>query len=196
LDEIIPRLPGDLRACVLVAQHMPAGFTAAMAERLDAISALEVREAKEGDSIVEGRALIGKGSRHLVVRAKGTVRLGDEPPVWGVRPAADVLLSSAARVFGRRSVGVVLTGMGKDGAKGLRELRDAGGRTIAQDEESSVVYGMPGAAVEEGGVEVSLPLQEIAGRIVELLEKGGRGERPGGSGESADRQAVSGAGER
>lgn len=196
LDEIISGLPGDLRACVLVAQHMPAGFTAAMAERLDRISALEVREAREGDSIVEGRALIGPGSRHLVVRAKGRVRVADEPPVWGVRPAADVLLRSAAEVFGRKSVGVVLTGMGKDGARGLRELRDAGGRTIAQDEATCVVYGMPKAAVEEGGVEMSLPLQQIAGRIVELLEEGGRAQRPGGSGERANRQAAPGAVER
>jgi two-component system chemotaxis response regulator CheB len=169
LDEIIPSLPPDLPAAVLVVQHMPPGFTAAMAERLDGLSAVDVREASDGERLANGRALVAQGGRHMVATSEGRVHLRDDPPVWGVRPAADLLLTSAARIFGSRCVGVVLTGMGRDGAEGLRAIREAGGRTIAQDEATSVVYGMPAAAVAEGGVEVSVPLPHIADKIVELV---------------------------
>jgi len=169
LEEIIPNLPADLPAGVLIAQHMPSGFTAAMAERLNTLSQVEVREARHSDQITRGTVLIGPGGRHLTVNKNHRVRITDDLPVWGVRPAADLLLRSAAEVFGADSVGVVLTGMGRDGAEGVRAIREAGGRTMAQDEATSVVYGMPKVALEEGSAEISVPLPHIAGRIVDLV---------------------------
>lgn len=169
LDEIIPKLPADLAAGVLVAQHMPGGFTAAMAERLNARSQLQVREAGRGDPITCGLVLISPGGRHLTVSRQHRARISDDEPVWGVRPAADLLLRSAAEVFGADSVGVVLTGMGRDGAEGVRAVREAGGQTMAQDEATSVIYGMPKVALEEGGAEMSVPLPQIAERIVEMV---------------------------
>ncbi len=169
LEEIIPNLPGDLSAGVLVAQHMPSGFTAAMAQRLNTLSQVEVREAGDGDRITRGTVLIGPGGRHLTVSKKRRVRITDDLPVWGVRPAADLLLRSAAEAFGADSVGVVLTGMGRDGADGVRAIREAGGQTMAQDEATSVVYGMPKVALEEGGAQMSVPLPRIANTVVQLL---------------------------
>jgi len=166
LEEIIPRFPADLAAAVLIAQHMPGGFTRAMAERLNALSQVDVREAGEGDEIAQGSVLIGPGGRHLLVARQGRARISDEAPVWGVRPAADVLLDSAAAAFGPACVGVILTGMGRDGARGLRAIREAGGCTMAQDQATSVVWGMPRVALEEGAAETAVPLPEIADRIL------------------------------
>ncbi len=168
LDEIIPRLPGNLPSAVLVAQHMPQGFTAAMARRLDALSAVEVREAADDDLITCGTVLIAPGGRHLVVRKKSRVAVMDGPPLWGVRPAADTLMASAAKAFGPSCIGVILTGMGQDGAEGIAAIHRAGGKTIAQDESTSVVYGMPKAAVATGGVDFSISLPMIASSIARL----------------------------
>ncbi len=169
LEAVIPQLPADLSAAVLVAQHMPPGFTAAMADRLDSLSALRVREAADGDVLAQGEVLIAPGGRHLLVNSRHRVITSDAPAVWGVRPAVDVLMTSAAETYGAACVGVILTGMGQDGAHGATLIRKAGGRTLAQDEDTCVVYGMPKAAVEQGGVDLVVPLPQIAATIAEIV---------------------------
>jgi two-component system chemotaxis response regulator CheB len=165
LSEVIPALPSDFRYAVVVVQHMPAHFTAALAERLDGESRLKVREAVEGDRPFPGEVLIAPGDHHLEFDDRGAVVLTDGPHVNGVRPAADLTMISAARVYGRRVVGVVMTGMGKDGAAGALAIKRADGKTLAQDKETSVIYGMPKAAVDAGAIDDVAPLGEIAGRL-------------------------------
>lgn len=157
---------------VLVVQHMPRGFTRAFANRLDRLSALDVREAEPGDAIEPGVALIAPGGRHLSVIERGdrrVARLDDSDLVNRHRPSVDVLFRSVAVSYGPRAVGVLLTGMGRDGAAGLLEMRRRGARTLAQDEESSVVFGMPREAVVLGAAERILPLGGMAAGILEVL---------------------------
>ncbi len=165
LSELIPALPGDLRLAVIIVQHMPAHFTATLAERLDAQSQLTVREAVTGDRPMPGLALIAPGDRHLELDDRGHVVLTDGGPVHGCRPAADVTMISAAKVYGRRTVGVVMTGMGKDGAAGALAIKKADGKTFAQDQASCVIYGMPKAAVELGAIDEIVPLDELAAHL-------------------------------
>jgi len=165
LGRLVPRLPSDTSHAMVVVQHLPAGFTAALAERLDSISAVRVREAAHGDLVEAGLVLIAPGDRHLEFDDQGRVRLVDGPELHGVRPAADVTMRSAAQVFGRRAIGVVMTGMGRDGAEGLKAIKDAGGATLAQDQPTSVVYGMPRAAAETGAVDRVVPLDDLADAI-------------------------------
>jgi two-component system chemotaxis response regulator CheB len=148
---------------LVIVQHMPAGFTAALAERLDAASKVSVREAQVGDRPLAGGVLIAPGDRHLEFDERGMVMLTDGPQVNGCRPAADVTMMSAAKVYGRRTLGVVMTGMGKDGAAGALAIKNASGKTCAQDQPTSVIYGMPKAAVEAGAVDEVVPLSDIAG---------------------------------
>jgi two-component system chemotaxis response regulator CheB len=169
LQAIIPRLPADLAAAVLVVQHMPVGFTRSLAERLDQRSALPVREAEDGESVVPGSVLIAPAGRHMKVRKRGgqvKVLLDDEPHSALHRPSVDVLMASVARAYGGQAVGVVLTGMGSDGVEGLRAIREAGGRTLAESEESCVIYGMPKAAAEAGVVDRVVTLPRMADEIL------------------------------
>ncbi len=168
LAELIPRLPAGLDAAVLVVQHMPAGFTASLASRLNALSRLPVNEAKSGDRVDHGRVYVAPGGHHMrVIDVDGvpTIALEQTPPIWGVRPSADPWFRSAATRFGASLVGVVLTGMGRDGAEGLRAIRDRGGYAIVQDRATSIVYGMPQAALATAGADRTLPLSDIAGEV-------------------------------
>ena len=174
LAEVIPALPRTLDAAVFVVQHMPSGFTNSLAHRLDAMSALHVAEASEGEPVVHGRVYLAPGGRHMRVArdAGGVLRiaLDSSAPVWGVRPAADLLFHSVAALFGANAVGVVLTGMGRDGAAGLRAMRRDGARSIVQDRDSSVIYGMPQAALLHAGADRVAPLSDVGAAIIALLD--------------------------
>jgi two-component system chemotaxis response regulator CheB len=175
LAAVIPELPRDLSAAVLIVQHMPAGFTKSLARRLDAVSRLTVAEACHGDVVVNGRAYVAPGGCHMRVDlVDGVPKIViDEaaPPVWGVRPAADPLFRSLAAAFGPACVGVVLTGMGRDGAEGLQAIREAGGAAIVQDRETSIVYGMPNAALRVAGADRVVPLAEVAPAVTHLVAR-------------------------
>jgi two-component system chemotaxis response regulator CheB len=173
LSAILPRLPRALPAAVLVVQHMPAGFTKSLAQRLDTMSQLMIDEAEDGELVVHGRVYVAPGGQHMSVRETSSgprIALDTSPPLWGVRPAADILFRSAAEVFGASTLAVVLTGMGRDGADGTRAIRTAGGRAVAQDRETSTIFSMPQAAIALGGAEEVLPLTTISSRIVDLVD--------------------------
>jgi two-component system chemotaxis response regulator CheB len=164
LSYLLPQLPRDFQAAILIVQHMPVGFTQMFAERLHAISEIEVKEARDGDLVLPGRALIAPGNRHLKIKRLplGTIAvLSDAPVVNGHRPSADVLFHAAATEYGAAATGLIMTGMGADGARGMGEISAAGGLTVAQDEASCVVFGMPKAAIELNAVSRVLPLEEI-----------------------------------
>ena len=168
LSELVPQLPADLGAAVFIVQHMPPLFTTALAKRLSDMSELQVAEAEPGEVVREGVAYIAPGGWHLDLERTidgVRIRLTDGPPVWGVRPAADVLFPAVARTFGPASVAVVLTGMGRDGAEGMRAIHEVGGSTIAQDEATSVIASMPRAAADFA--DAVLPLERIPQEIVE-----------------------------
>ena len=167
LKDCLCRFPADTPGIVIV-QHMPPVFTQSFAQSLQKLCPFEVREALDGDKIIPGRALIAPGNYHMEIRREGGyyhVKLHQEPLMHGVRPAADYLFKSVAVHAGKNATGVILTGMGKDGAEGLLAMKNSGAHTIAQDEATCVVYGMPKVAVEMGAVKQSLPLQQIPDAI-------------------------------
>lgn len=168
IETVLTAFPADAPGTVIV-QHMPEHFTAAFANRLDKICQMDIREACDGDPVVPGVALIAPGNKHMLLEISGAryfVRLKDGPPVHYQRPSVDVLFYSVARSAGKNAVGAILTGMGADGAKGLLEMRRQGAHTIAQNEDTCVVFGMPRAAIELGAVDEICPLQDIAGAIL------------------------------
>jgi two-component system chemotaxis response regulator CheB len=173
VEQVLSELPLAADFRVLIVQHMPNGFTGRFAERLDNRSAYDVREASHGDRIGGGEALVARGGEHMVVSnyASGRLRvkLNEDEPVNSVRPAVDVTMESAAETIDGPMTAVILTGMGADGADGIRAVKAAGGRTIAQDEETSAVYGMPQRAVETGMVDEVLPLSEITDGILDTI---------------------------
>ncbi|HUS63485.1 MAG TPA: chemotaxis response regulator protein-glutamate methylesterase [Kofleriaceae bacterium] len=168
LSRLIPALPATTRFSTVIVQHMPASFTAQLADRLNSLSAVSVREARDGDVPAAGTVFVAPGDRHLEVSDGGVLRLTDGAPVNGCRPAADVTMASAARVFGRRAIGLVMTGMGRDGAAGLTAIKQADGITLAQDRDSCVIFGMPKAAIDAGVVDEVLALDDIAARLSSL----------------------------
>jgi two-component system chemotaxis response regulator CheB len=167
LRDVLEKLPAASPAIVIV-QHMPEKFTNAFARRLNAICAIEVKEAVDGDVVQAGRALIAPGNQHMVLRRTGsryTVNIIDGPHVSRHRPSVDVLFRSASQVAGRNAMGVIMTGMGDDGARGLLEMRQAGSHTVAQNEDTSVVFGMPREAIQRGAAVRTVALGRIAGEI-------------------------------
>lgn len=170
LRVVLEGLPADAPA-VVITQHLPATFSTAFAERLDRHSAMAVREAGDGEAVLPGHAYLPPGGKHLrVIRdgARWRCRIDDGPPVNRHKPAVDVLFQSVAQSAGANAIGVILTGMGDDGARGLLQLRQAGAPTLVQDEATSVVWGMPGAAFKLGAAEEQLPLEKIAERLLAL----------------------------
>jgi two-component system chemotaxis response regulator CheB len=174
---LLPRLPDGLPP-IAVVQHIPPNFSRIMAERLNELCAFEVREACEGDELRRGLCLVAPGDYHLVLVPLGLgyrLRLTQSPPVHHCRPAVDVLFRSAVEAAGAQAVAVLLTGMGVDGARGMQELRRAGARTLVQDEETSVVFGMPRAAIKLGAADVVVPLQEMPRAVLQALAEPVRG---------------------
>lgn len=171
LKQVLTRFPRTIPG-ILVVQHMPPNFTTAFAERLNGICEIGVKEAEDGDSVLQGRALIAPGNYHMLLKRSGAryyVAVKTGPMVCHQRPSVDVLFNSSAEYAGANAIGVILTGMGADGATGLLKMREAGARTVAQDEESCVVYGMPKEAVKAGAVEKIMPLDRIAQEVINLL---------------------------
>lgn len=177
LRQVLTALPGSLPAGIVIVQHMPAGFTGPLARRLDELAALEVREAAAGDILRPGLALLAPAGRQMLLERHGgavQVHLAAEAGITTLfKPSVDALFLTVAREYGPRSLGVILTGMGNDGLRGLRAIKEQGGTVIAQDEATSVVYGMPRAAVEAGLADLVLPLEDIAPAIVALVTGAG-----------------------
>jgi two-component system, chemotaxis family, protein-glutamate methylesterase/glutaminase len=169
LQYVFSQLPADFPGTIVVVQHMPEGFTEMFARRLDEICSIRVKEAQSGDLLLAGRALIAPGNRHLKVKrlpAEHVAVLSDEPKMNGHRPSADALFQSVAQEFADKSIAVLMTGMGDDGARGLGMIKVAGGLTIAQSENSCVVYGMPKAAIERGFAVRVVPLDALANTLL------------------------------
>ncbi len=168
---LLRSMPEDMPGIAIV-QHMPEGFTRSFSNSLDQISSLNVKEAENGDKLYRGRVLIAPGNKHMLIKRVGReyfVEIKEGPLVNRHRPSVDVLFRSAARYAGSNAIGVILTGMGNDGARGMKEMHDAGAHTIAQDEQSCVVYGMPKEAVKEGGVDDVVSLDKITQHLVGLI---------------------------
>lgn len=169
LQIICSALPANMSCGLIIVQHMPPAFTGALAERLNSISMLEILEAKKGDTIENGRALIAPGSHHLALKQHfGDIRveLSEKPYDYLYRPSINIAMWSAAEVYGSNTLGVILTGMGCDGLDGIKKIKEKGGRSIAQDEVTSIIYGMPKAVVEAGLADTVLPLSRIAEEII------------------------------
>jgi two-component system chemotaxis response regulator CheB len=165
VEEVLVHLPENTPA-VLVVQHMPVGFTKLFAERLNKLCSFKVKEAEEGDVIEQGLALIAPAGQHMIVSANGTVKLDNGPTQHGVRPAVDPMMKTAAKVYQNQVIGVILTGMGRDGSCGMQAIKENGGKTIAQNQKTCTVYGMPKTAIEEGNVDKILPLTKIPKQII------------------------------
>ncbi len=172
LMQVFTNIPPNFPSSILVVQHMPEGFTKAFAERLDSMSNLKVKEAEDMDPVLPGCAFVAPGNMHISIEEKNSkrvVRVFQGEKVSGHRPSIDVLFESMAATTGKNTVAVIMTGMGRDGADGITKIKQAGGKTIAQNEETSIVYGMNRVAVEKGGIDDVVPLSEIPKKIVEYI---------------------------
>ena len=177
MEQVVPKLPGDLKVPVVIVQHMPAGFTASLAQRLDMQSHLRVCEAKEGDVLEPGVVYIAPGNFHMEIVQKNingrnveVVALNQAPREQGVRPCANILFKSLVPIYRHNILAVVLTGMGADGADGAEEIKKAGGKVITEDEKSCVVYGMPKAVVQRGLSDSAVVLEKVSSEIVLMLK--------------------------
>ena len=175
LHQVIPSLPDTIEAAILIVQHMPPGFTKSLAERLDSISNIQVKEAENNELIVPGCAYVAPGDYHLTVKPNVSankqlfIALNQLPPYGGHRPSVDVMFNSVVDNFWGKTLGVVMTGMGRDGAEGIERIKDKGGLTIAEHQSSCIVYGMPRAAVETGKIDSIVPLNNISNEILRLI---------------------------
>ncbi len=169
IQGMLSQLPAEFPAPILMVQHIATGFVEGLAAWLNTVCSLRVKIAEDGEPLAERTVYIAPDDRHLGVSAKSTILLSNAPPIGGFRPSATFLFESVAQAGGRAVVAIVLTGMGRDGADGLRAIRHRGGKIIAQDESTSVVFGMPAAAIADGHVDAVLPLQAIAPRLLELI---------------------------
>lgn len=169
LQALIPLIPNDFNGSIVIVQHMPRGFTKSLATRLDSISNIKVKEAEDGEIIKKGHCYIAPGDYHMTVLEKSNelyLKLNNDNPVSGHRPSVDVLMESVSKVSSKKLIGVMLTGMGADGSKGIKMIFENGGYTIAQNEDTCVVYGMPKSAVSTGAINIVLPLNDIAEEII------------------------------
>lgn len=169
LQTLIPELPEDINAAIVIVQHMPPKFTKSLADRLNSISNIKVKEAEDGDILSKGCGYIAPGDYHMKVVKEANnlvIRLNKEPQVMGLRPTVDMMMESVAKISGYSKLGIILTGMGSDGTNGIIEMKQSGSYTIAQDETTSVVYGMPKSAIATNCIDVILPLEKIANKII------------------------------
>lgn len=169
LQTVLHDLPADLPAAVLIVQHLPVGFTRSLAERLNSISPLAIKEAEAGDTLAIGRGLLAPGGAHMTLDEHGRIALSQSPSLHGVRPAVDITMTAIAQRYGRQAVGVVLTGMGHDGTSGATLIHNAGGRVVAEAESTCVVWGMPRSVTEAGAADVVAPLPQIAQEIERIV---------------------------
>lgn len=172
LQEIITKIPGNIPCGIVIVQHMPPGFTKSLAERLDSLSSVTVKEAEHNDVIRPGYVFIAPGDYHMLIEREGgktVIKLNQNSPIGGHRPAVDPLMESVARTYGSKAIGVILTGMGRDGAKGIEAIKRQNGYTIAEDQSTAVVYGMPKAAIELGVVDKIVPITGVTAEILKVL---------------------------
>ena len=170
--DIMQKFPHDLPAAFLIVQHMPKGFTLSFAERISWQSGLKAKEAEEGDQLLAGKVFVAPAGFHMTLEKEGDrleVRLNQDPLVNFVRPSIDVTMFSAAEIFGRNTIGVILTGMGKDGMDGCRKIKEAGGTVVVQDEETSIVWGIPRSVYKAGLADDVLPIGKLPAKIVDLI---------------------------
>jgi two-component system chemotaxis response regulator CheB len=175
ISELLSKLPSDLPACVLVVQHMPSTFTKTFAKHLGSVSALIVREASDGDKLKDGIVYVAPGDFHMTVTKDRTIKLAKTQKLHGVRPSINVSMITGSEVFGPNTMGILLTGMGQDGAFGMKMIKQRGGKTVAQDQSTSIVYGMPKAAVDLGAVDVQVPSDAIPSLLCEYAMNGRKG---------------------
>lgn len=173
LQDVLPKLPADVPAAFLIVQHMPPGFTKSLSERLNSLSQINVKEAEDGDVLLPGWAYIAPGDYHMVLNRYGgdgyRIAINKEPPVTGHRPSVNVMMNSVAECGHRNTIAVMMTGMGNDGSDGILKIKNNGGKTIAQDESTCVVYGMPKSAVKAGAIDTITPLQNITAEILKNM---------------------------
>lgn len=170
LQKVLTKIDEDINVPIFVVQHMPNGFTKAFSERLNKMCKLKVVEAENGVPIEKNTIYIAQGGYHMIIDINGKIKLSNEPPIWGVRPAVDKLFESAVKVYKGNILSVILTGMGKDGAKGTEIIKNNGGITIAEDRSTCTIYGMPKAAYETGKVDLVLPLHDIPEKINQITK--------------------------